>query len=262
MREVMDNTGGRINYVEGTVIRIIDGLGKPSKEVYRIVSSRSDRKGQALVECDGVQSKVHYKRIIPLDSDDKAICMESAGKNIATCPVCYHFLELNPNDQQFSCPTHGQKSILWIGVKPVISKQPKPEKIKQPVGREVLIKQSDGSYLASNKVIKRKGDQKGMKKAPLNLDDLAKLANCELYTLKNVEFDHARVEVNSHTLLFTGDNPRKLCFNTYNGNLGKKSADLPIADFIADKSENKRWYSVKDVSKAREQLEKNGYERR
>lgn len=242
----MDNTGGRISYVEGTIVRIIDCLGKPSTEEYKICSSRSDRKGQVLLEYDGSQIKVHYKRIIPLDSIDKAICMESGGKNLATCPCCGHFSELRSDDQQFSCPTHGNKSILWIGVKPIISKQQKPQKVKQTV----------------DKVIKRKGDRKGMKKASVNLDELAKLADCELYTLKNVEFDHARVEVNSHTLLFTGENPRKLCFNTYNGNLGKKSADLPIADFIADRSENKRWYSVKDLAKAREQLEKNGYERR
>ena len=246
MKRVMDNTGGRIHFVEGSAVRIIDSLGRVSKEEYQVKSSRSDRKGQVLVQCQGAEVKVHYKRVIPVESTDKAICVESAGKNVASCPDCSYIAEVGSNYEEFVCPDHGPKSILWVGIKPMVSKQQKPKKVKVTV----------------NKVIKRKEDQKGMKKASINLDDLAKLADCELYTLKNVEFDHARVEVNSHTLLYTGQNPRKLCFNTYNGNLGKKSAELPIAEFLADKSENKRWYAVKDLQKAREQLEKNGYERR
>ena len=101
--------------------------------------------------------------------------------------------------------------------------------------------------------------------------DLASLAhkpNLELWTKKSVKFDHVEVDVQAHALIFTGDNPRKLCFNTYDGALGKKSTSLPVDSFIhdrevttTDKAAHKPWFAIKDLDKARAQLKKNGYEK-
>ena len=245
MAELMNNTGGRIDLVEGSDIRIIDEKGKVSDDVYIVRASRSDRKGHVLIEKDGVTLKVHYKRVVSKESHGKAVCVESAGRYFVMCPECQTTTEIEPDGDHYTCSAHGVKSIYWTGIKPTASKQSKPIKPKE----------------LTKKVSKPK-EQKKMKQSTVNLEELAKLPNCELYSLKNVKFDHARVEVNAHTLLFTGENPRKLCFNTYNGNLGKKSAELPIADFLADKQDdNKRWYPIKDIVKTREQLEKAGYER-
>lgn len=245
MPDLMDNTGGRIDLEEGSEIRIINEKGKVSDEIYIVRASRSDRKGHVLIEKDGSPLKVHYKRVVPRESHGKAVCVESTGRYFVMCPECNTTTEIEPNIDHYTCGTHGVKSILWTGVKPMANRQTRAIKPKAPI----------------QKVSKPK-EQKKMKQNTVNLEELAKLPDCELYSLKNVKFDHARVEVNAHTLLFVGSNPRKLCFNTYNGNLGKKSAELPISDFLADKQDgSKRWYPVKDIVKTREQLEKAGYER-
>lgn len=239
----MNNTGGRINLQEGSSVRIVDEYGKASSDIYLVRSGRSDRKGHAILELNGVQKKVHYKRILSVDSLGKAIAIELNGRYSAICPECQLVRELESNADNFQCMKHGTKGIVWLGVKPTTSKPQKQRQVK-----------------AVKQVIKLKESQNKMKAVPINLAELAKLKDCELYSLRNVKFDHARVEVNANTLLFVGENPRKLCFNTYNGNLGKKASELPIAEFLAGK-EDKRWYPVKDLAKAREALEKAGYEK-
>lgn len=102
---------------------------------------------------------------------------------------------------------------------------------------------------------------------PVKVDfaTLMALPDCELWTKKNVKFDHVDVDVQAHALLLTGDSPRKLCFNTYDGVLGKKSPNLPIEQFVADTEvanakRAKPWFVVKDLGKARTKLGKDGYE--
>lgn len=117
---------------------------------------------------------------------------------------------------------------------------------------------------------KPKTEKKSTKtvREPVKVDfaALKKLPNCELWTKKNVKFDHVDVDVQAHALLFTeGDAPRKLCFNTYDGVLGKKSPPLPIEEFVADTEVKnakrpKPWFAIKDLGKARSKLGKDGYE--
>lgn len=65
-------------------------------------------------------------------------------------------------------------------------------------------------------------------------------------------------------LLYTGDSPRKLCFNTYNGALGKKASALPLEEFTAGTvgkgSKKEPWFNVTDLDKTRAKLTKDGYE--
>ena len=91
-----------------------------------------------------------------------------------------------------------------------------------------------------------------------DLAAIAKLESCELWTQGQVTFDHAKFDVAAHVLLFTGENPRKLCFNTYNGTTGKKGEQLPIEAFLKGEKVSGS-YSVKDLDKAREKLTKDGY---
>lgn len=104
--------------------------------------------------------------------------------------------------------------------------------------------------------------------AKINLTELSQKPHLELWTKKSVKFDHVEVDVQAHALLFIGDNPRKLCFNTYDGALGKKASSLPIDAFVhdrevstSDKAAHKPWFHIKDLEKARTQLRKNGYEK-
>ena len=71
------------------------------------------------------------------------------------------------------------------------------------------------------------------------------------------------IQKESFHLLIVDDNSRKLCFNTYNGTLGKRGNSLPIEAFQNDEMpEGKRlWFHVKDVDKQRQKLSKDGYER-
>jgi hypothetical protein len=118
---------------------------------------------------------------------------------------------------------------------------------------------------------KPKTDKKTTKPAArepvkVDFDALKALPNCELWTKKNVKFDHVDVDVQAHALLYVeGDAPRKLCFNTYDGVLGKKSPPLPTAEFTADTEvknakKPKPWFPIKDLGKARTKLGKDGYE--
>ena len=71
------------------------------------------------------------------------------------------------------------------------------------------------------------------------------------------------MDVKAHVLLIVDDNPRKLCFNTYNGTLGKRGNSLPVTAFQNDEMpEGKRlWFHVKNADKQRQKLLKDGYER-
>jgi len=101
----------------------------------------------------------------------------------------------------------------------------------------------------------------------VDLDALAASDHCELWTRKDIKFDHERINVQAHTILFTGTHPRKFCFNTYNGTLGKSSEQLPIEEFLHDRAvkgakKEKPWFAVADLEKARAKLQKDGYEQR
>ena len=118
---------------------------------------------------------------------------------------------------------------------------------------------------------KPKADKKTTKPAarePVRVDfaALTSLENCELWTKSSVKFDHVDIDVKAHALLYVeGEEPRKLCFNTYDGVLGKKSPPLPITEFTANTEvpnakKAKPWFPIKDLAKARAKLAKDGYE--
>lgn len=99
-----------------------------------------------------------------------------------------------------------------------------------------------------------------------DLASYAKLPQCELWVKSNIKFDHPTIDVKSYTLLFTGDPPRKFCFNTYNDALGKRNGPLPIQNFLSnepikDAKNPSPWYKVRDLDKARAKLQRDGYER-
>ena len=90
----------------------------------------------------------------------------------------------------------------------------------------------------------------------------------ELWTKQQLKFSDPRTDVQSHVLL--ADNPpRKLCFNTYNGALGKKKANTEEAflaqlkafkDNVAVTPSGASVYPLKGtLDDARKRLEKTGY---
>lgn len=98
----------------------------------------------------------------------------------------------------------------------------------------------------------------------VNLDEI-KEYGVELWTKPQLNFDHVTMDVRAHVLL-ADDPARKLCFNTYNGTLGKKKElkDLHLEEFQANKpvQDRKLWHELKgSLDEARQHLEKKGYEK-
>jgi hypothetical protein len=243
---VMENTGGRVCFQEYPTVRLLSGDGTVSEEIFTILSSRSDRKGHVTLLLDGKEIKVHHRRLLPIESAGKAVVIEMSGKYNALCSKCGFVAEVGPTFT-FNCPSHGDQDLLWVGYKPNAIKEAKTANVKHAPGSKFKSKEN-----------------KSMKvKKIVDLQQLSSIPDCELYTQANVPFDHARIQVKSHVLLYTGDNPRKLCFNTYDGTLGKRSEELPIDAFVANDTQGNgfRWYAVKDLNKTRSKLINDGYEK-
>lgn len=254
----LENNGGRQRFVLEEEVRIIELDGSVSQTVYLVSQDRSDRKGLvSLKERDGPRIiRVHYRRILPISVDGKAHVTGTGDRFWALCPTCGRPSEVVVTDSSVTCPKCNKTYPLhWLGVKPMsaesatatkATKEPKPTKATKPKAEAVA---------KEPKVVKE----------PIKVDlvHLAKLKHCELWTKANVKFDHERVDVATHVLLFTGDSPRKLCFNTYNGTLGKKATELPTDAFVSGKADGKApWFTVADLEKARAKLKKDGYEQK
>lgn len=250
-----ENIGGRQTFTLNTKVRYIEISGRISKDVYLISHGSSDEKGQSvrsdrkghitLAREDGSrQIKVHFRRILPLDMDGKAPVIQSGDKFRVICPTCEFTTEVNTQEDKFDCPTCGQFQLYWIGEKPMTevkekATKPKAEKAEKPA----------------------KPAKPAAKQPIVNFDELKKMQGCELWTKENVKFDHVGINVRAHALLCVEGEPRKLCFNTYDGALGKKAGDLPVEAFIKDEAVDgkKAWFAVKDLDKARAKLTKDGY---
>ena len=228
------NTGGRQIFECGET-RILQLDGKISDKVYIIRSeaARSDSSGnlEILEKGSGKVIKVHHRRILPLDAYGCAVAF--GDQNRAVCPKCGKLF--TPSEDGITCPDDGFFTLYWIGEKPMTATKEKKEKtprapkeVKEPIKADI--------------------------------DQLLVLDDCELWA-KPVKFDHPGVDVLSYVLLHTDDEePRKLCFNTYDGTLGKKGKPLPIDEFVANKHKT-NIFAVKDLVKERTKLVNSGYEK-
>lgn len=267
------NSGGRVRFSIGAEVRYIEMAGTISKGIYLIDQERSDRKGHvSLKEKGGTRVvRVHYRRILPNSMDGKAVVIESQDKLWAMCPDDGAVIEVSPGDTTINCSKCSKTfSLYWMGVKPMADTKTKEPKTEQKAPKAEKAEKAAPKPKAE-KAAKEPAAPREPKavKEPIMVDThaLAKLKHCELWTKKNVKFDHERIDVQAHVLLFTGENPRKLCFNTYNGALGKKASELPIAAFTAGEpvegtaaKKETPWFPVSDLEKARTKLGKDGYE--
>lgn len=258
------NSGGRVRFTLGAEVRYVEMSGEISRGVYLIDQERSDRKGHiSLKEKDGTRVvRVHHRRILPVDMDGKAVVIESQDKLWAPCPEDGAAVEVSPGDTQMICPKCSKTFTLhWMGVKPMAdtkTKEPKAEK-------EPKAPKAEKAEKAAPKEKAPKPEKAPKEPIMVDMSALTKLKGCELWTKKNIKFDHERIDVQAHVLLFTAESPRKLCFNTYNGALGKKARELPIDQFVANEAikgakKDTPWFPVPDLEKARQKLQKDGYE--
>lgn len=252
------NDGGRKRFKRNEEVRILELDGQVSSLTYLIGPEsetedvRADRKGYViLAEKEGTRKiKVHFRRILPLDVDNKAPVIESGDRFIALCPQCGTGIGVTSNSQNIDCPDCGTFKLYWLGVKPMAdaaTEKSPPKKAKEDKTKaEKLIKKEPEPVIP-------------------DLDEYKSLPNCELWEKLGVKFDHPTIDVKSYVLLLiVDDKPRKLCFNTYNNTLGKKGEPLPIQNFLEDKPVKGArsatpWYYINDVDKTKAKLTKDGY---
>jgi len=276
---------------EGTETRILDFDGKISKEVY-IVKELDNRKKQYKLFLRGSNKSIGWvtqRRVLPIAIDGKAVVIESADKYKVVCPTCTIVDTIN-NVDNFTCQQCNDVFDLhWLTAKPITEITKKAQSMNENenvvddnVGQEPQNPQSEelqsaheespscsqGSAAAEPVAAEPVAaepvaaePQKSSGKVAVNIDSLKLLG--ELYTRKQLRFNHPGMDVKAHVLLIVDDNPRKLCFNTYNGTLGKKGNDLPTEAFQKNEMPEgkKLWFHVKNVDKQRQKLVKDGYER-
>lgn len=248
--------GGRRLFEQDSDVRILTLGGDVSSEVYTVEIAKSDRRGQVSLRQKGTTKVilVNQRRVLPVTVEGKAPVIESGDKYRAVCPICGAVLNVEPAADTALCPQDGQIQLYWLGVRPMTSETPtktKHEKSEKPKAAK-----------AKKPATPR---QPKVKEPPAKIDlrQLAALSHCELWTKRQIKFDHSDWDVAAHVLIFTGTHPRKLCFNTYNGTLGKKNNALPVDDFVANrhKGDKPAWFKVEgDLDKLREKLRRQEYE--
>lgn len=265
------NSGGRVRYSLEEEVRYVEMDGSISKEVYVVTQQRSDRKGHvSLRQREGTREvRVHFRRILPAQMDGKAVVIESQDRYWALCPEDQEPVDVNPGDDAVTCPKCSKTFTLhWMGARPMSEKTTTAEKApKEPKAAKASTaapKEPKAPKPPKEAKPKVEKEPKATKEpAKVDLAALAQTKGVELWTKKNVKFDHERIDVQAHVLLYVGDGPRKLCFNTYNDTLGKKGGELPVAAFLANATQDAKknvWFAVTDLEKTRGKLQKDGYE--
>lgn len=243
------NTGGRITFESGSKVRYLTIDGKVSSDVYTIhsddhINARSDRRGLITLkhELNSKMLQVHARRILPLSVDGKSPVICSNDKYRVICQTCgfiSDFLD-RPHDDIIHCVCGNHLHLHWIDEKP-ISKRKSPQELTMT--EHMNNDETPKATRAAKQEIPK-----------IDLDELAKRPNCELWTRSNIRFDHVGIDVKAHILLYTeGSTARKLCFNTYDGTLGKRSKGTSLFD------DEKQWFLVNNAEKARAKFTKDGY---
>lgn len=197
-------------------VRFITLDGKASDAVYTVDERGPDRRGMVLLTGESGSVRVHNRRIIPESAIGKAIGIGISGKARIVCPKpkCYEVVSLS--DHLAHCSVHGDFGLYMQG------------------GTKAAAAPSAKAPKKPRKEPKMKDTAKDVAAPIVDLDEVAK--HGELWTKKN-DFDHASFDTRGFVLL-ADEPPRKLCFNTYNGRLSKRSRDpakeLGLAAFAAN----------------------------
>jgi hypothetical protein len=214
--------------------------GGVSNELYEIIGP-ADRKNCIYVsDKDGKQLRVHKERMLPTDSLGRLVAVDHGGKLKTACPVCSRILIVEKNIAE--CPVHGKLQVT------------SHERLNNPgddtpeTQQEKHMSKTDAATMVDFTVVATYG--------------------VELWTKQQLKFSDPHTDVQSHVLL--ADSPaRKLCFNTYNGALGKKKSNTEetflsqlqaFKDGVAVAPSGTSVYPLKGtLDDARKRLEKAGY---
>ena len=220
-------------------VRLLTPEGGVSSGLYEVIGP-ADRKNCIYVsDGDSKRLRIHKERMLPVDSLGRIVAVRHGGKLKAACPVCARTLPVERNVTE--CPVHGKMQIT---------------------SHELLTNADDTSATSQEKAMPKTDTT-----AVVDFTVVAKYG-VELWTKRQLKFSDPRTDVQSHVLLI--DNPpRKLCFNTYNGALGKKKSNTE-STFLAQLQSFKDGATVTPagisvyplkgtLDDARKRLEKTGY---
>jgi hypothetical protein len=193
----------------------------------------------------GPDISVHELRMFPVNSKGKAIAIKHNGKFKAVCPHCKKIREVSSDILECNCV---------VPFTPVLLSEALPE----PSQKKLVTKEKT---LETETEITTEEAAAGKETAaqPITLADLAAIkVYGELWEKPRVQFNHATMVVKAYTLL--ADEPaRKMCFNTYDGSLGKKAKGLETLCLDQFKDGTKCTLLKKGLEAERTRLTKSGY---
>jgi hypothetical protein len=223
-------------------VRLLTPEGGVSSNLFEVIGP-ADRKNCIYVsDEDGNQSRVHKERILPVDSLGKLAAVKHGDRMKAACPLCSRILAIDGDTAE--CPVHGKLQIT------------SNEHFNNPdststTRQEKQMSKTDTATVVDFTVVAQYG--------------------VELWTKQQLKFSDPHTDVQSHVLI-ADEPPRKLCFNTYNGALGKKKTNTEEAflsqlqafkDGVAAAPSGTSVYPLKGtLDDARKRLEKTGYTKR
>lgn len=194
-----------------------------------------DVNNRAIVEQSGKLIEVHRTRILSPDVVEllskKALLLQTPTKSYGICPQCQSASIVSHGT--IKCDTHGVFEVQDIPSLTKSGKLSKESKMTtQPAAEPVAV-------------------EKDLVKQILEM-------GFEVWMKSNVPFTDPNITLNAYVIV--GDDPgRKLCFNTYNGSLGKKKTVEALELEGFGKGPTQQSYAVADTAKERDKLAKKGY---
>lgn len=243
---VYSNSGGRTSYVVGSKVLILKVDGS-IESGYTVQEPRSDRNACVLVTNGTTSFRCQHRRVLPDNGESVGYVIESGGISVGVCPKCNSttIIELPTAERAVCVACKHSYDLLRLGTKMTKTDETKTKKeSKEKTAR-----------VAKPKTEAVKVDFKA----------LAAMPNIEVWS-KTVQFDHPKIVSKAHALLYVGEEPRKYCFNTYDGTLGRDAGPLPVEQFINNTAivgakKERPWYVIKNLDKVRETLHKSGFKK-
>ena len=222
-------------------VQLVNPDGFISEDSYE-TDGEADRKNIVnVLDSSGKAQRVHKRRLVPASDTDRYAAVKAGNRLKAICPHCGRHLDII--DRKATCPIHGQKDV--VSNEDLHNDTTKP--MRENKEMEMSTKQQES----------------------IPVVDIALVATfgTELWTNNNLKFSDPKTDAKAHALL--AENPlRKLCFNTYNGTLGKRHGDpiaiLHLHEFLQGvelpKTIGIMVYHLKGtIEQARMKLKKSGY---
>lgn len=244
-------------------VRVIKIDGIVSDDVYKIVEVDTRKNLVTLEGTGGERFNSHRSRTLPLDSKGKAVAISTSGKYRGICPKCRNLVDVS--DNHIECDCSGQIVRYEVVTHGTIAPVNAPHRKTQQTTLTTPRKESTMSDTSDTiETTTDTSEATAPVKEPFVVDLAEVKKYGELWSKDKVQFDHPTIDVKAFVLL--ADTPaRKVCFNTYDGTLGKKAKNLAalklenFRDHNPDDGKVVGYVLKRTLDEERKKLEKDGY---